>query len=258
MRHRAQKSCGRALIRSISRLTYRRQVAVVSEKPLKPLERARRQAPHDRRLTNCPQKIPRASSCPAPLQEGYRTTHRGGQRSPLSMLRCSSFGCHPNSPPRSAVKGGGELPQVLIARDAPEMLLGLEEGRCSPPQHHGVILPVRHATGAQRRAGMGRFDDVGDRQASARAGREALDGDGEELLQVFPRAWRRGILPLQPSGLSLRTRAPLGSRMDAFIVALSGSFRPRRAELNGRAQPNPVAASDRIRWPARSEVCTPE
>ena len=86
------------------------------------------------------------------------------------------------------VQNGLQDPQVPVAVQATEVLLGGEEGGSGPPFHHRPVPPAADAPGAHPHPRTGTLDQVRAHQAAPKAGRKSQAVDGEDLLQTFQKA----------------------------------------------------------------------
>ena len=67
---------------------------------------------------------------------------------------------------RRGVEDRFQGPEIAMAHDLVETLLGSDERRGHPAQNHLAVLPVGNAAGLDAYAGVRALDDVGRRQAS--------------------------------------------------------------------------------------------
>src|SRR5437773_1407153 len=81
-----------------------------------------------------------------------------------------------------------EHPEIAIAEDAAEALLGVEEDRRRPALDHFAVTPAGHSIGLAARGGIGIFDDVGAAQRTTQRGRKPEPVDSEHFPQAFTQA----------------------------------------------------------------------
>ena len=88
------------------------------------------------------------------------------------------------------VQDGLEHPELLIAHDASVVLLGLDEPRGGPAECHVAVLPVGHTTCPLSYPGIGRINQVGGGQATAKRPGQCQPVDREQLAQALTQAGR--------------------------------------------------------------------
>lgn len=83
------------------------------------------------------------------------------------------------------VEGQDEFHQVLMAPEAAEALLGHQQRRRAPAQHHPGVAPAFDPARPRFGAGITAFDQVGGTQTVAQPFVDAQPVQGERFFQAF-------------------------------------------------------------------------